>query len=156
MRLWRLTPARRAAKAYDGEGARLFGGRWNDVGTAVVYLSERLSLAALELLVHADPSVLRGLYKASPLEVPDVHGLIEDVGDPAALSPDWRAPSAPLALKAYGDAWAAQGRSVLLQVPSVIIPNEPNFLLNPAHPDFAKLRRFPPVDFRFDPRLYRT
>ena len=155
MRLWRLTSAKHAATPYDGEGARRYGGRWNNVGTAVVYLSERLSLAALEILVHADPSVLRGLYKACPLEVPEVVGLVEVVDDPATISPDWRATSAPPELKAFGDAWAAQRRTVLLRVPSVIIPAEPNFVLNPNHPDFRKLNQLAQIDFHFDPRLYQ-
>lgn len=154
MLLWRLVPAARAVTAFDGEGARLFGGRWNSQGTAAVYLSEHISLSALENLVHADPSVLQGPYRAFSLAVPEAGVPIEDV-DPASLAPDWRATVPPGAITAFGDKWVAEARTALLRVPSVIIPSEFNFLANPAHPDFAKLTRGTPVEFLFDPRLYQ-
>ncbi|MBF5043285.1 RES domain-containing protein [Aggregicoccus sp. 17bor-14] len=154
MLLWRLVPERWADTAFTGEGARLYGGRWNSAGTPLVYLSSALSLAALEVLVHADVEDLPSRFAACSVEVPAaVAGAIETV-DPETLSKDWRAVSAPPELRAFGNAWVREARSALLAMPSVIIPEEQNFLLNPAHADFKKLEVRPSRAFFFDPRLY--
>ncbi|MBX5480806.1 MAG: RES domain-containing protein [Myxococcaceae bacterium] len=155
MVLWRLVPERRAATVWDGEGARIYGGRWNNKGTACVYLSEHLSLSALETLVHAARADLPGRYVACALWVPD-EVTIEDIGDPSRLSPHWAsAPDVP-ELKAFGDKWVKAGRSALLRVPSAIIPHESNFVLNVAHADFKRMAPQAQRDFFFDPRLYLT
>jgi RES domain-containing protein len=146
---WRIVPERRAAAAFSGEGARIAGGRWNSKGASVVYTSENKSLAALELLVHVNPALPRN-FKAFRLEFDD--GMIERI--PAHDLPhDWRTEPPGAATKALGDAWVAAARKPILAVPSVIIPQEINYLLNPAHPDFAKIHIDAPTDFTFDPRL---
>lgn len=152
MRLWRLTPARWAAAAFSGEGAFRYGGRWNSPGTRLVYLSSTLALAALETLVHADFDTLPE-YAALPVDVPGEMLARAESVDAATLVADWRAELAPAALRAVGDAWVAQGRSLLLAVPSVIIPSELNYLLNPAHSDMRRLEVGAAEVFEFDPRL---
>lgn len=121
----------------------------------MVYLSGRLSLSALETLAHADASGLPGKYAACPLDVPD--GIrIESISVARAekISRDWRAASIPGALQKFGDTWVRGMKSALLEVPSVIIPPESNYVVNIAHPDFHRMRRPTPERFQFDPRLY--
>lgn len=146
---WRIVPERRASGAFSGEGARIAGGRWNSPGTKVVYVSQSKSLATLELLVHINPGMPKR-FKAFRVEFDD--GLIENLTK-GTLPPDWQREPPPAATMAIGDAWIAGASSPILAVPSVIIPEEWNFFLNPAHPDFAKIKIGPPADFVFDPRL---
>lgn len=149
MRVWRL--CKKAHAAFDGEGARRVGGRWNRRGTPVVYASQSLSLAALELLVHADPAFLPGDLVAIPADVPDA--LTVESIEAADLPRDWRRYPAPEALADRGSDWARSGRSPVLSVPSAVVPLERNFLLNPAHPDFRRIRAGKPEPFHFDTRL---
>jgi RES domain-containing protein len=146
---WRIVKARHAASAFSGKGAADNGGRWNSRSVSVVYTSSTKSLAALESLVHLNPPV-RFKYVAIRLKFDD--GLVEIV--PAkALPPDWQTEPPPPSTKAIGDAWARAARSAVLELPSVIISGEPNYLLNPAHPDFKKISIGKPEPFAFDPRL---
>ena len=150
---WRIVRARRAATAFTGEGARLFGGRWSSPGVRVVYVSEHQSTAALETLVHALPAAIEQKYTAFQLGWTDE--LTEQL--PARKLPaDWRASPASSATMQIGDAWAREQRSAVLAVPSAITPADTNFLLNPEHPDFGRIRIGPPIDFDFDPRLLRA
>lgn len=115
-----------------------------------MYLSATLSLSALEILVHADPADLPG-HVSVPVDVPAYASI--EAADPDALSIRWREELSPPEIRAFGDAWVKQARSLLLRVPSVIIPDEYNFVLNPAHPDFDDLEIGAPAAFTFDPRL---
>ena len=146
---WRIIKEKHAATAFSGEGARLFGGRWNSRGVPVVYTSSTYSLAALESLVHLNPSVPFN-YVASRIKLDPA--LLETI-PPKALPPDWREEPPPPSSKAVGDAWVREARSAVLALPSVIIPGESNYLLNPAHPDFSKVSIGKPEAFVFDPRL---
>jgi RES domain-containing protein len=148
---WRLTKTRFLATAWDGEGARRAGGRWNGVGVPAVYVSATLSLALVETLVHLPSGVLPA-YTAIPCEIDDA--LVETL-DPAGLPPHWKDHPPPRDVQAIGDAWIAEARSAALRVPSVVVPSESNFVLNPAHPDFARIRIGPAVPFPFDVRLGR-
>jgi RES domain-containing protein len=149
---FRLVKARRSGRAFDGEGARLHGGRWNSPGTAVVYTADSLALAALELLVHLEASPLLAAYVWMRVEFD--RSLVRGV-DPASLPPGWHAYPAPMALQQIGDAWVAEARSAVLQVPSAVVRTERNYLINPAHRDFRKLAIGRPVPFDVDPRLRR-
>jgi RES domain-containing protein len=148
-RAWRIVREKQARSAMDGEGARLFGGRWNSRGTRMVYASASLSLAALETLVHLNPpTFLR--YVALPIDFKE--GLLE-VLKLSDLPSDWtRRPPSP-STQVIGDHWVMEARSAVLEVPSVIIPGERNYLLNLAHPDFPRIRVGSPTPFAFDPRL---
>ncbi len=152
IRAWRLVKSRFAATAFDGEGARRQAGRWNSEGTRVVYTASTLSLAALELLVHADVEDMPADLVAIPVDIPKTVR-IESIEIPA-LPRDWRriAPC-PRECRNIGDAWVASGRTVVLAVPSVVVPMERNHILNPAHRDFPKLAIGKPRGFAFDARL---
>lgn len=146
---WRLTKTKYLSTAWDGAGARRAGGRWNSPGVPVVYTSETLALALVEILVHL-PSGLLPAYSAIPVEFDE--GLVTTVR-PRQLPHDWQASPPPPATQALGDAWHAAATSVILRVPSVVVPQEWNYVVNPAHPDFARLRIGTPRTFPFDPRL---
>jgi RES domain-containing protein len=120
---------------------------------AVVYASATLSLATLEYFVHLDPSDMPGDLVAVPADVPD--GLPRTEIRAESLPPNWRAYPAPDALAELGTAWARARKTPILLVPSVIVPQERNVLLNPAHPEFRRIRVGPPEPFSFDPRLWR-
>jgi RES domain-containing protein len=149
---WRLVKARHAATAFDGEGAKLHGARWNSPGTLVAYASENVALAVLEVLVHLQASATLDSYSLASVLFPS--RLVEEF-DVSALPAHWRRYPAPAETRAIGDAWVRELRSAVLRVPSAIIPSADNFLLNPAHADFAKLTVEPPESFEFDPRLLR-
>lgn len=149
MILWRLTRA--AFQALDGEGARINGGRWNSEGVAVVYLSSTLSLAALEYLVHIDIGEVPVDLVALKVEIPDGASVQEVL--PTDLPDDWfTVPDHPACLK-RGDAWAKRSESLLLRVPSAIVPGEANYLLNPAHTEAASVGVVAAKAFAFDARL---
>ncbi|MBA3544074.1 MAG: RES domain-containing protein [Chthoniobacterales bacterium] len=145
---WRIDKPGR--EAFSGEGAKRFGGRWNSPGVAVVYLSEHQSLGALEIFVHLQPLLPHEKYLAYFVEWEEAQ--METLA-PKKLPPDWRtSPPGPATMQ-FGDQWVREERSLILAVPSVILPSERNFLLNPAHPKFRQLRRHKPVEFAFDDRL---
>jgi RES domain-containing protein len=151
--VWRITRARHADRAFEGEGARLYGGRWNHRGTPVVYCSATLSLAALEYFVNLESELVSPSLVALSAEIP--RGLRIESLEIDALPSDWRAFPAPERLKDLGTDWIRSGLSAVLQLPSVIIPQERNILLNPAHPDFAKIRPHKAQPFSFDPRMWK-
>ena len=135
--------------AFDGEGARLYGGRWNPVGTRVVYTSGSRSLAALESLVHLNPLVT---FKYAAIAVAFDEALVERIAG-ADLPADWTGQPPPISTQAIGGRWLREARSAVLEVPSVIIPAESNFLLNPAHDNFEKIAIGACELFAFDARL---
>ena len=147
---WRIVKAARAATAFDGEGARLHGGRWNSPGAAVVYTAGSESLAILELLVHLQASRLLAAYVSIRATI---DRSLVDVVAPASLPPEWRKFPAPIALQEIGNRWIAECRSAVLQVPSAVVPAETNFLLNPKHPDFRRVVIAPAAPFELDSRL---
>lgn len=147
---WRIVRASRAKAAFTGEGPWRYGGRWNSPGVHIVYVSEHQSTAALEIFVHRVPFVLEEEYKAFYLEWPD--GLTEIL--PANKLPaDWRISPPSAETMQIGDRWIHEQRSAVLALPSAISPADTNFLLNPEHPDFKRIRIHPPIDYAFDPRL---
>ncbi len=153
MRFWRICRRRFAADAATGEGARLFGGRWNSRGVRVVYASASLSLAAIETFVHLEPNL-------APPDLVFIEGEIpERIATPAldlkSLPAHWER-SQGESLHRFGDEWIQAGRSAALLVPSAIIPGEWNLLLNPAHPEFPRILFHDPVPFRFDARMFRS
>jgi RES domain-containing protein len=149
---YRLVPEDCASSAFDGEGARLFGGCWNSIGVGIVYASRRLSLATLETRVHIDKTQMLKRYKCFQFHFDDALMEIFPLGD---LPRDWRESPPPPSIQQLGDAWVKSARSAILAVPSIIIPEETNYLLNPKHSDFAKIKIDKPADFTFDPRLFK-
>lgn len=149
--VWRITTARRARTAFGGEGARLYGGRWNPKGVPLVYCAESRALAMLEMLVQDEP--LRARYVVIPATLPD--GMAIERVDTAKLPSDWRTLRRVEDLRTIGVDWAASRRTVVLAVPSAVLPEETNYLLNPLHPEFKRLRIGKPRTLVTDVRLLR-
>jgi RES domain-containing protein len=147
---WRIFKRKHAARPFDGEGARLTGGRWNSKGNRVVYTAEHCSLAVLELLVHLDKSSVLPAYSVCPVSFDET--LVERL-DRSRLPANWRRSLAPPELAKIGDAWLGAMSSVVLEVPSAVIEIENNYLINPRHPDFTSLIVGKPQPFMFDTRL---
>lgn len=129
--------------ALDGEGARLYGGRWNSPGRPMVYLAASPSLAVLEVLVHLDlpPELIPADYRLLSVEIPD-DAARESLSEPPVDPVTW------------GDGFLDRGAALLLLVPSAVVPQETNALINPRHPGAARLRVIADRAFRFDPRLF--
>lgn len=153
MRVWRIIPKLHLSQSFDGEGARRFGGRWNRSGTRVVYTSATLSLAALEFFVNLDRETEPDQLVAVSADIPDDMriGYIE-VSD---LPKNWRSYPVPEELQDLGTAWVASASTAVLVVLSAVIPDERNYLLSPAHPDFKRFRLNKPEAFHFDPRMWK-
>lgn len=151
MIVWRLTLKQHTAP--DGEGARRYGGRWNKPGTPVVYTSGTLSLAALEYLVHVDSDILPDALVSVKATIPD--SLRIETLDSANLPADWKDKIIPVSLQQLGTDWATRAKSPVLKVPSVVIEDEWNYVLNPLHPDFLKISWDAGRGFSFDRRLLR-
>ncbi len=149
--LWRLVTARFADTAFNGEGARLYGGRWNRKGVPMVYTAASQSLAMLEILVQDEP--LRARYVMIPATLPK-RFKVETI-TLTELPEKWNDPANRAHLQALGSDWARSGRSAVLAVPSAVIPAETNYLINPLHPDFARIEIGAPQDFITDLRLIR-
>jgi RES domain-containing protein len=116
----------------------------------VVYVSEHQSTAALEIFVHTVPFLVPETYKAFRLEWPD--SLLEEL-PMNRWPPNWRSATPTLETMEIGDRWAKEKRSAVLAVPSAISPDDRNFLLNPEHADFKRVRIAAPIDYEFDLRL---
>ncbi len=149
---WRIVTAELAVLAFDGEGARINGGRWNSRGVPIVYTSSSAALATLELLVRIRN---RAPFRKYVLFACSFEEPLVELLDRATLPPDWRDPQAPPALQTIGDRWVARGETAVLQVPSAIIETESNYLLNPAHADFGRITIADPTPFSLDLRLLR-
>jgi len=151
MVVWRICAERLAARAFEGEGARTYGGRWNHPGVAVVYASATLALAILELLVHVDAATIPEDLVTFAIDVPERLTMTR-VAE-ADLPAGWCYYPSPEATRDVGTRWVREGKTAVLVVPSAVVPQENNYLLNPAHPEFSRLRIGKPQAFRFDPRL---
>jgi RES domain-containing protein len=149
---WRIVKKRHAESAFDGEGARRYGGRWNSTGTAVVYVAESKALALLEVLAG-----IRSMQHGSAYVLIPVHfdeALVRAI-DLSRLPDEWNQ-SPPLSLvQRMGDEWVEQQDSVILEVPSVVVSGEYNYVLDPSHPDFGRIEIGAPQEFSIDPRLTR-
>jgi RES domain-containing protein len=149
--VWRITTARRVRTAFSGEGARLYGGRWNPKGVPLVYTTESRALAMLEMLVQDEP--LRARYVLIAATIPD--GIAIERVDSAKLPSDWRTPQRIDYTRGIGAAWAASKRIMVLAVPSAVLPDETNYLVNALHPDFNRVRVGKPTTLVTDVRLMR-
>ena len=148
---WRVTDRRHAATgaaAFTGDGAKVAGGRFNSVG--VVYTSGSLALAMLEVLVQANgrDRLRNHVYVPATFD----EGAVE-AATAAELPPGWDDVPDTAAAVAFGDAWLRSRRSLVLRVPSVVVPVEHNYLLNPEHPDFGNVLIGDPTPAPFDRRL---
>lgn len=143
---------RYAASAFSGEGARLYGGRWNRKGVPLVYTAASQSLALLEMLVQDQP--LRAGYVMIPADIPN--GVKIERMDTTQLPEDWRDFAARRKLQTIGTAWAKGLSSAVLAVPSAIVPDETNYLLNPLHAEFALIQIGKAQELVTDLRLFKA
>ena len=148
---FRIVKRRRAKNAFNGDGARLAGGRWNSPGQRAVYLSSALSLAAMEIFVHLGDDAARLEYVYFNVEIPASVSILSLTRKPKG----WRNEPPTEASMRVGDRWLKDGNSALLEVPSAIIPSETNLILNPLHPDTSKLKIGVARVFQFDPRMWK-
>ncbi|WP_373542930.1 RES family NAD+ phosphorylase [Chamaesiphon sp.] len=152
--VWRICEATFAESAFSGEGASIVGGRWNSKGKRIVYTAEHLSLAILELFVHLNvPTVERDFFVAIKAEIPD--NLYVEYMNIDRLPSDWYLSSSKSSLQALGDEWRDSTRTPILAVPSAIVPQEFNYLINPLHPQFDRLIIDLPQPFNFDARMWK-
>jgi RES domain-containing protein len=149
---WRITKQKHTKSAFTGEGAFLYGGRWNSPGKGVVYAAESRALALVEILVHLNSAGLLAKYVVFQVEIdkPFIAHL-----EPLELPTNWQVEPAPKQLQMLGDAWLDSQRSPVLRVPSAIVGGEFNYLLNPLHVDFSKLRIHRPEKLAIDERLLK-
>jgi RES domain-containing protein len=137
----------------SGEGARVFGGRWNKVGDAMLYFSQNLSLSLLEIIVHVNYAVLPLDYSFLEVDIPDAS--IKKIQSIDFIEPKWSTEEAVNQLQMLGSNWLKKRESLAMRVPSAIIPHENNFLINPLHKDFGNLKIIKVGKMDFDPRLLR-
>lgn len=147
---WRITKKKYVNDAFSGEGAKLFGGRWNPVGYPMVYMAQNLSLAILELIVHLENDSDITSFAAIPVTFDQslVHVLPR-----SQLPENWFDLPISEPSQMVGKKWLEQKQSVLLQVPSSVVPSESNFLINPLHPRFAQLDIGSPRSLCIDRRI---
>ena len=134
----------------DGMGARLYGARWNSKGNAVVYLASSRALAVLEVLVHLQPLFTPSNFCLVEIEVPDNSILTLDI---KSLPDNWQDASSPSELKTLGNQFIKETKYLLMKVPSSVVPEEYNYLLNPRHADISKVKILNTSPFSFDDRL---
>ncbi|WP_316804013.1 RES family NAD+ phosphorylase [Pedobacter nototheniae] len=150
MILYRISNCKHA-KDVSGTGARLFGGRWNSVGISVHYMASSRALAALEVLVNKNSMVDAGTLCLTVFDVPADNIQVVNKAD---LSKNWRNYPAPSGLQKIGNEFVSKNKSLLLQVPSAIIDDEFNFLMNVNHALAKEIRIIEVKPFNFDNRLF--
>jgi RES domain-containing protein len=150
---WRVDNKKWSTGSFNGIGASFEGGRWNSSGVPAVCASEHLAMAAHEKFVHLPrPLPRNSSYVKFSIRFA---GLAVTRLGTAGLPPDWRAEPLPESTQKIGDAWIAAGKTAILAVPSALYPEEMNYVLNPAHPDFPKIEISAGEPFAFDPRMAR-
>jgi RES domain-containing protein len=147
---WRITKKKYVNHAFSGEGAKIFGGRWNPVGTPMIYVAQNLSLAILELIVHLvdDSDITR--FAAIPVTFDTS---LADVLPQSRLHENWFDLPISEPSQMVGKKWLEQMQSLMLQVPSSVVPSESNFLINPLHPQFTQLEIGSPQSLNIDQRI---
>lgn len=150
---YRICKTRYAATWFDGEGAFRFGGRWNSRGTRLLYTAGSLSLAALEMLVHLNNEEVLPSYSYATAEFDD--SLVLPVEEFRALPENWSDSPPPIEIQQIGDDWARSSASVVLRVPTSVLPVEYNYLVNVRHAEFSRIKLGKPQAFTFDERLYK-
>ncbi|HVY17239.1 MAG TPA: RES family NAD+ phosphorylase [Rhodopila sp.] len=153
--VWRIATDTATYQADDlsGAGAKATGGRWNEAGIPVVYASETRALACLETIVHLNAGGLPFNRYLVEITIPDEIWSDAQVETTDSLDVGWDAEPAGRVSIQSGTAWIRSGRSVLLMVPSVIVPEERTILMNPAHPDSARITAAKRRKWLYDPRL---
>ena len=153
MIVYRICKARYAKTAFSGAGGLDAPGRWHHRGQPIVYAAATLSLAALEYLVHLGRTDAKISLVSVQAVIPDDVAI--EAADPASLPANWNSSPPIEAAMDWGTRWCREARGVIIRVPSAIVSGEFNYLLNPGHPGFKRIKISPPVPFSFDPRLWK-
>ena len=153
--VWRIATDTPDYEADDltGAGAKATGGRWNEVGVAMVYTSDSIALACLETVVHLNAAGLPFNRYLVAVTIPDDVWAAALVQSPAALPIGWEAGPAGRTSIGLGSGWVRSRSTAVMRVPSVIVPEEFNALINPAHPDAQRIRAQKLRRWLYDPRL---
>lgn len=151
MRVWRLTAERHAATAFSGIGNQKVGSRWVPPGLLAVYTSEHAATTVLENLVHMDPIHFGNRYVLIGADIPD-EATTESL-DIESLPSEWQELYEDPVLQQIGEDWIRRMETAFLIVPSAVVPQERNIIINPLHPDFHTIVFHPQQPFRFDSRL---
>ena len=147
---WRITKKKFQKEAFTGFGAKEYGGRWNPRGLAAIYTSYTLSLAILELLVHYVESEIINDYIAIPIEFDDSNIASLSI---TQMLPDWKDYPYPESTQDRGRHWLETQAGAVLKVPSVVVPQQHNFIFNPMHPEFQSFKIGAGVESPIDSRL---
>jgi len=132
-----------------GEGAKLFGGRWNSIGIAALYATENISLAVLEILVRTDIHLIPPNYHLRKMEIPE--NVTATIIRKNKLKRNWKEDIDYT--QWMGNEFIRSGKSLLLKIPSAIVDEEHNYIINPSHSDFKKIKASA-SKFQFDKRLF--
>lgn len=149
---WRILKIKYAGDPLSGLGAQITGGRWNEKSTPAVYAAENLALSTLEVFVHTGWEFMHvqlvrvGIHWPDSLKIDSLKGPLPATWDQVPHGP---------ATMALGNAWILSGKAAILKIPSAIIPTGVNFLFNPAHPDFAKIKADKPQPFTWNKRMWK-
>ncbi|HXF12949.1 MAG TPA: RES family NAD+ phosphorylase [Terriglobales bacterium] len=140
-----------ARTPFDGEGSYQYGGRWSSPGTRLSYASEHQSLAMLEYFVHLEASDAPPDLVLASADIPD--DLSRQQIEVGTLPANWRETPAPAELARLGDEFVLTGKDCILIVPSALVPNENNWLVNPLHEEFQKIKIRETEPLTYDSRL---
>ncbi len=151
-RVYRLLRKPYSKTPFDGEGAYRFGGRWSSPGTRLAYAAEHLSLAMLEYFVHIEANDPPKDLVLVTADIPDTVSRIL-IGS-KRLPSGWQRTPAPPELAVLGDSFVRDRRAAVLIVPSALAPSESNWLIDPKHPSYVKIRVHPPEPLHYDPRFF--
>jgi RES domain-containing protein len=152
--VYRLSKERYRDQVFSGAGGLYADGRWTQRGRPVIYTSQSISLAVLEFALNYKRHGWLPSSVVARADIPD--GVAAEAVSLRELPENWRDPEPPEAIRRIGRDWLRRAETVCLKVPSAIVPEESNYLLNPLHPDFGKLVFGLPEPFHFDRRLARA
>ena len=153
MQVFRLIRKRYASEPLSGRGAANFGARWNSTGVELIYTAANRSLAMAEVAVHLSVGTMPGDYLMATIDVPD--DISRDQLEARSLPPGWSVFPYASATQKIGDRFVASSRHCILQVPSVVISGDHNYLLNPNHSEFRRITIIGLQEFEFDKRFVK-
>lgn len=151
VRVWRICRKMYAKDALSGKGGLFVSGRWHSRGRPIVYSAQSISLAALEMLVHTERSIAPRDLVQVEISIPQAVQMIVILA--SRLQKGWQQYPAPVELQEIGDTWLQAMTSAVLEVPSAVVPEESNYLINPLHPDAAGMKIVSVSPFVYDRRL---
>jgi RES domain-containing protein len=149
--VWRVCKQKHESMAFSGEGGLYTPSRWMPQGFRVVYTAETLALATLEVFVHTESNKIPLI--AIRASLPQTMAI--EAVEMNMLPANWHQPTAYSALQKLGKNWLLSNRTPILKVPSVIVPVEFNYLLNPQHPDY-EITQVSSMRFQFDNRMWKN